>query len=605
MNLMNSVFRKYLDQFVQVFLDDILIYSKNREEHEDHLRIVLSCLRERQLYGKLSKCSFFQERIHYLGHIISGEGISVDPKKVKAIMDWPISRNAHEIRSFMGLAGYYRRFVEGFSKIAKLITTLQRKGVRYEWTEECSKAFSELKWLLTSAPILRVPDMDKDFTVCTDASKQGLGAVLMQDRGVIAYASRKLKPHEELYATHDLELAAVVLALKIWRHYLVGRSFTLKSDHQSLQYLFTQRDLNARQRRWSEFLSEYDFGISYIKGKENVVADALSKRPQIFSLIPIKVDLRQRVLDQLIKDNWYLKVRASLEGNRVKESKFEGYVLEHDGILQFHGRMYIPDDKDIRDTILREAHRAVYCAHPGVGKMYADTKKLFFWSGTQLNLSTAYHPETDGQTERVNQVLEDMLRITPLSWDQLENRVIIGPELIHEMEAQVRQIRQRLKEAQDRQKSYADAHRTDRRYEVGDQVFIRIKPNKSTIRFGKGTKLSPRFIGPFKVVERVGTVAYRLALPPNLHKIHNVFHVSILRHYIVDLSHKLQWKELQVSDEGVISVEPLRILERRVRQLRNRLVDQVKVQWDKYSPGSATWEDTEDICQRYPRLCQF
>eukprot|EP00253_Pinus_taeda_P027559 PITA_27559 len=391
--------------------------------------------------------------------------------------------------------------------------------------------------------------------------------------------------------------------------------------------------------------------------------------------------------------------------------------------------MYIPDDKDIRDTILREAHRAVYCAHPGVGKMYADTKKLFFWSGmkrditqfvakclecqqvkadhchpagllqphdipmskwetismdfitglpltpqrhnailvvvdkltksahfipvrdtydvadvarvfineiirfhgvpkkiisdrdsrftsrfwtcmqivlgTQLNLSIAYHPETDGQTERVNRVLEDMLRITPLSWDRLEDRVIIGPELIHEMEAQVRQIRQRLKEAQDRQKSYADAHRTDRRYEVGDQVFIRIKPNKSTIRFGKGTKLLPRFIGPFKVVERVGPVAYRLALPPHLHKIHNVFHVSILRHYIADLSHNLQWKELQVSDEVVISVEPLRILERRVRQLRNRLVDQIKVQWDKYSLGSATWENIEDICQRYPRLCQF
>lgn len=141
--------------------------------------------------------------------------------------------------------------MEGFSKIAKPITTLQRKGVKYEWNEECNKAVSELKRLLTSAPILRVSDMDKDFTVYTDASKQGLGAVLMQDRGVIAYASRTLKPHEELYATHDLELAVVVLALKIWRHYLVGRSFTLKSDYQSLQYLFTQRDLNAKQRQWS------------------------------------------------------------------------------------------------------------------------------------------------------------------------------------------------------------------------------------------------------------------------------------------------------------------------------------------------------------------
>ena len=187
----------------------------------------------------------------------------------------------------MGLAGYYRRFVEGFSKISKPITTLQRKGMEYEWTQECDVAFAELKRLLTSAPILRVPDMEKEFTVCTDASQQGLGAVLMQDGGVIAYASRKLKVHEESYATHDLELAAIMLALKLWRHYLIGRSFILKTDHQSLQYIFTQRDLNARQRRWSEYMSECDFNISYIKGKENVVADALSRRPRLFSLIPL------------------------------------------------------------------------------------------------------------------------------------------------------------------------------------------------------------------------------------------------------------------------------------------------------------------------------
>jgi hypothetical protein len=222
MSLMIGVFRKYLDRFVQVFLDDILIYSKNEREHDEHLRVVLSCIRENKLYGKLSKCYFFQKEIHYLGHIISDEGISVDPEKVKAIMEWPVQKNAHEVRSFMWLAGYYWIFVEGFSKIAKPITTLQCKGVRYEWTEECDSAFIELKKLLTSAPILRVPDMEKDFTVWTDASKQGLGAVLMQDGGVIAYASRKLKKQEELYATHDLELAAVMLALKLWRYYLVG-----------------------------------------------------------------------------------------------------------------------------------------------------------------------------------------------------------------------------------------------------------------------------------------------------------------------------------------------------------------------------------------------
>jgi hypothetical protein len=183
---------------------------------------VLSCLRENKLYGKLSKCSFFQKEIHYLGHIISSEGISVDPEKVKAIMEWPVQKNSHEVRSFMGLAVYYQRFVEGFSKIVKPITTLQCKGVRYEWMEECDSAFIKLKSLLTSAPILRVPDMEKDFTVYMDASKQGLGVVLMQDGGVISYASRKLKKHEELYVTHDLELIVVMLALKLWRHYLVG-----------------------------------------------------------------------------------------------------------------------------------------------------------------------------------------------------------------------------------------------------------------------------------------------------------------------------------------------------------------------------------------------
>jgi hypothetical protein len=245
MSLMNDVFQKYLDHFVQVFLDDILIYSKNEREHEEHLRVVLSCLREKKLHGKLSKCSFFQKEIHYLGHIISSEGIFVDHEKVKAIMEWPVPKNAHEVRSLMGLVGYYRRFVEGFLKIEKPITTLQHKGVRYEWTEECDSAFIELKRLLTSAQILRVLDMEKDFTVCMDALKQGLGAMLMQDGGVIAYASRKLKKHEELYATHDLELAAVMLALKLWRHYLVRRNFELKTNHQSSKHLFTQRDLNS------------------------------------------------------------------------------------------------------------------------------------------------------------------------------------------------------------------------------------------------------------------------------------------------------------------------------------------------------------------------
>jgi len=710
MSLMNSVFRKYLDKFVQVFLDDILIYSRTHEEHEEHLRLVLQCLRENKLYAKMSKCSFFQSKIHYLGHIISSEGIAVDPAKIEAISEWPAPSNVHEVRSFMGMAGYYRRFVEGFSKIANPITSLIKKGVRFIWTKECDQAFTDLKKLLTSAPVLKVPDMDRPFVVCTDASKAGLGAVLSQDGRVIAYASRKLRPHEEGYATHDLELAAIVHALRLWRHYLMGQKFELKTDHSGLQHIFSQKDLNARQRRWSETLSEYDFDITYIKGTLNRVADALSRRPRIFSVIPLKVDLRERILNAQRNDSWCLEVRDWVCGKQGWKPKLEGYSCDDDGLVRFLKRIYIPQGEGIRELILNEAHRSLYTAHPGVKKMYADLKPNFFWVGmkkdvvyfvakclecqlvkaehhhpagllqphdipfskwevismdfivelpltvgrhnsilvvvdkltksahfipvkdtykaheiaqvfikeivrlhgfpkkiisdrasvftgrfwtafqdalqTQLNFSTAYHPETDGQTERVNQVLEDMLRMyvmdqqtkwekylplvefsynnsyhssigmapfeilygrpcrTPLSWDRLEDRILVGPEIIQEMEEQVVLIKQRLKEARDRQKSYADAHRVDRCYKEGDKVFLRVKPKKSSIRFGKGSKLFPRFVGPFEILEKIGPVAYRLALPPVLHRMHNVFHVSVLRHYVPDASHILDWKQL-------------------------------------------------------------
>jgi hypothetical protein len=163
-------------------------------------------------------------------------------------------------------------------------------------------------------------------------------------------------------------------------------------------------------------------------------------------------------------------------------------------------------------------------------------------------------------------------------------------------------IRQRIKEAQDRQKSYADAHRVDRSYEVGDRVFLRVKPHKSSIKFGKGAKLSPRFVGPFEIVERKGPVAYRLALPDSLRRMHDVFHVSVLRHYVSDPTHVIDMSSLQVSDEGALTAEPVRILDHRVRQLRRRTVDQVKVQWDSYSPHSATWEDAYDMRQQFPFL---
>jgi hypothetical protein len=187
------------------------------EEHEEHLRMVLKVLREHKLYAKISKCIFYQNKIHYLGHIISTYGITVDPEKIEAIRGWPMPRNVIEVRSFMGLMGYYRIFIKGFSNIASPITSLQKKGVKFIWTPKCEESFQQLKIILTSAPILKIADLDEDFVVCMDACKEGLDGVLSKKYRVVCYESRKLKEHERNYATHDLELATIVHALKMWR----------------------------------------------------------------------------------------------------------------------------------------------------------------------------------------------------------------------------------------------------------------------------------------------------------------------------------------------------------------------------------------------------
>ena len=222
-DLMNRVFGPYLDKFVIVFIDDILVFSSSKEEHAKHLRIVLQTLRENQLYAKFIKCQFWLDRVAFLGHVVSAEGISVDPQKIEAIVDWKPPTNVIEVRSFLGLAGYYRKFVEGFSKIATPLTKLTRKEEKFTWSEACQNSFDELKQRLTTAPVLTLPSGSEGFIVYCDASRQGLGCVLMQHDRVIAYASRQLKKHEVNYPTHDLELAAVV--------------FTLNGDTTSIEYV--------------------------------------------------------------------------------------------------------------------------------------------------------------------------------------------------------------------------------------------------------------------------------------------------------------------------------------------------------------------------------
>ncbi|WVZ71044.1 hypothetical protein U9M48_019670 [Paspalum notatum var. saurae] len=284
MYMMNSVFMNELDKFVVVFIDDILIYSKSEEEHKEHLRIVLNRLKEHKLYAKFSKCAFWLKEVSFLGHILSEKGVAVDPSKVKDVLNWKQPETATEIRSFLGLAGYYRRFIKDFSKTAKPMTSLTKKNSKYVWSSNCEEVFQTLKKLLTSAPVLAQPDVTKPFDVYCDATGNGLGCVLMQEGRVIACASRQLRKHEANYPTHDLELAAV---LKIWRHYLLGNTCHIYTDHKSLKYILTQPELNMRQRRWLELIKEYDLEIHYHPSKAN---NRL--------VVPKDMELRKKILDE-------------------------------------------------------------------------------------------------------------------------------------------------------------------------------------------------------------------------------------------------------------------------------------------------------------------
>ncbi|GKD81052.1 putative reverse transcriptase domain-containing protein [Tanacetum coccineum] len=293
MELMNSVCKPYLDKFVIVFIDDIIIHSCNKEEHENHLRIILELLKKEKLYAKFSKCDFWITIVQFLGHVIDSKGIHVDPAKIEAIKNWASPTTPTKVRQFLGLAGYYRRFIKGFSKIAKSLTELTHKNKKYIWGENQESAFQLLKQKLCEAPILALPEGNDDFVVYYNASHQGLGAVLMQREKVIAYASQQLKTHKENYTTHDHELGAV--------------------------HILDQKELNMRQRCWVEWLADYDYEIRYHPGKANVVADALSWKERLkpLQVRALVMTLHPKLPSQILKS----------ETKTIKEENIEAENL--------------------------------------------------------------------------------------------------------------------------------------------------------------------------------------------------------------------------------------------------------------------------------------
>ncbi|GJS00488.1 hypothetical protein Tco_0316996 [Tanacetum coccineum] len=543
----------------------------------------------------------------------------------------------------------------------------------------------------------------------------------MPKEKVIAYASRQLKVSEKNYTTHDLELGVVVFALKIWRHYLYGTRCTVFTDHKSLQHILDQKELNMRQRRWIELLSDYDYKIRYHPGKANVVADALSRKER---LKPLRAEA--------VKE-WNV-TEENLHG---MDKEFE---TRPDGTRCIRNRSWLPHFGGLRDLIMHESHKSKYSIHPGSDKMYHDLKKLYWWPnmkadiatyvskcltcskvkaeyqkssgllvqpeipqwkweritmdfitklpktssgydtiwvivdrltkfahflpiketdkmekltrlylkeivsrhgvpvliisdrdsrftsrfwqslqgalGTRLDMSTAYHPQTDGQSERTIQTLEDMLRAcvidfgngwdnhlplaefsynnsyhtsikaapfealygrkcrSPVCWTEVGESQLTGPEIIHETTKKIVQIRSRMQAARDRQKSYADKRRM----------------------------LNPRYIGPFKIIAKVGHVAYRLELPQELSSVHNTFHISNLKKCLSDESLVIPLDEIQVDDKLHFIEEPVEIMDRKIKQLKKSCIPIIELRWNSRRGPEFTWEREDQLRDKYPHL---
>ncbi|KAH0658050.1 hypothetical protein KY289_026798 [Solanum tuberosum] len=626
MDLMNRVFKQYLDLFVIVFIDDILIYSRNEEEHASHLRVVLQTLTDRQLFAKFNKCEFWLQSVAFLGHIVTSEGIRVDSQKIEAVKQWPRPTSATNIISFLGLAGYYRR--------------------------------------LTTTPVLTLPEGSDGYVIYCDASRVGLGCVLMQ--------------------------RAVVFALKIWRHYLYVVHVNVFTDHKSLMYIFTQKELNLRQRRWLEFLKDYDMSVHYHPGKANVVADGLTRLSmgsvahveeerkelardvhrlsrvavRLMSIADCGVTVQNGAESSLVvevkekqdSDPILLELKGAVRNQRV-----EVFSQGGDGVLRYQGRLYVPDLGELRQHILAEAYTFRYSIHPGATKMYRDLREVYWWNGmkrdiadfvakcpncqqvkvehqkpggmtqeidiptwvtksshflavkttdstedyaklyineikglgTQVNLSTTFPPQTDGQAERTIQTLEDMLRAcvidfkdssdvhlpliefaynnsyhssiqmapyealygrrcrSPVGWCEVGEAALIGPDSVLDAMEKSQLIRDRLKTAQSLQKSYADVRRREREFQVDDSVFLKVSPMKGCVG-------DPASIVPLESVAVKDSLCYK-----------------------------------------DVAVE---ILDCQVRRLRNKEVASVKVLWRSQSVEGATWEAEAAMKSKYPHL---
>jgi transposase InsO family protein len=391
-NMMFNVFDPILDKWVVIYLDDILIYSKTKEEHLEHIKSALTLLRKHGLYVKLSKCSFMQEQTEFLGHVISKDGIHTNAGLVRAIREWPRPQKQRDVQQFVGLSRFYQQYIDGFADIAQPLTDLLGEGVPFSWDPDTESAFITLKDAISKAPVLRIFDPDLATTVEADASGYAVGAVLFQtdERGVsrpVAFTSRKMNSAERNYPTHEQELLAVVHALKTWRYYLDGSHFIVYTDHATLRHFPTQPKLTRRQARWMELLQEYDFDFKYKRGADNIVPDALSRRPDhrdpdpvaLHSLtVQLDPGLRQRLIDSYSDDPKLGPIyKSCLQGSCLRRYSLHENLL----LVERHGTtlVCIPQKSDIRLSLLHDAHDSAIAGHLGFDKTYEQLRRTVYW----------------------------------------------------------------------------------------------------------------------------------------------------------------------------------------------------------------------------------
>ncbi|KAK1617422.1 hypothetical protein QYE76_022939 [Lolium multiflorum] len=562
MRLMNHILRPLIGKSVVVYFDDILIYSKNLEDHVQHVREVLCILRHEKLFANLPKCHFAQNKLVFLGFVVSANGIEVDSSKVEAIHNWPTPTNVGQVRSFHGLAGFYRRFVKDFSTIACPLNELTKKNVPFVWGKAQQKAFDELKKRLTEAPLLALPDFAKTFEIECDASGLGIGGVLMQNGKPVAYYSEKLDGARLNYPIYDKELYALVRVLEVWQHYLWPKEFVIHSDHESLKYLKSQHNLNKRHAKWVEFIESFPYVIKYKKGKENVVADALSRK---ITLLLTRLEFHILGLEEIKElypsDSFFGPIFEKCSIDRG----FDDFYL-HDGYLFKANKVCIPEE-----VVRLHGIPASIVSDRDVKFMSYLWKSLMAKFGVKLLFSSSSHPQTDGQTEVVNRSLSTLLRTLVKknlkSWEDClphaefaYNRakhsttlrspfmVVYGfepptaldilPLPLHQrtnmdfderttaMKKLHEETRATIQDHVLRQANRLNAKKKERVFEEGDLVWVHLR--KERFPQERNSKLKPRGDGPFKVLKRINNNAYVIDIPTSKYLVSNTFNISDL-----------------------------------------------------------------------------